>query len=540
MATTLTRTSGTRLLALVAIIATLWLLIIKVMVSQNFFALDGLPMAQRLILFFAPVLLAAAAVLGFIGFARTTNAAEAGSAGGTLGAASATAAATTASTGDPQFTLEIRRVGVTVDRFRQRALLMRLDEAGPKGTVLLTDPNDYEWSASTRMDQYGQRANNIVSYTILDWVQYWPIPTVLVGPPTNASNKDATQLGAFLGDADNGSGVGNSFYIRLSDLNTADGSEVVGKLFKLFDEHPDLPAVFVMVQDGASTRGYSATPGSPLPEFNKNGHFVPTQPDALVGLIVTRKDRVDRMIRPYATETSGTIDKSKTQYDVVKLSNFYWKEQRAYPKPGLGVSDPTNEYWQSKLPEFYKTESLNLPKGFKPNPWVPIPWTTWQLKEFDQWPVLGYLHRPVTVDLSDGHGAPAKKADKIEKLRTGWEQALATLPQGTQPERMFYDTGASTANLALLVQSLHDNKQKIDLDDPADAFDMQHRIGADTGVSSTFVQIALATMIGYGDGKTNALVNLRDPGHATITMLTPPDEASRKASPQVFSWSVPQ
>jgi hypothetical protein len=69
---------------------------------------------------------------------------------------------------------------------------------------------------------------------------------------------------------------------------------------------------------------------------------------------------------------------------------------------------------------------------------------------------------------------------------------------------------------------------------------MQHRIGADTGVSSTFVQIGLATMIGYGDGKTNALVNLREPGHATITMLSPPDEASRKAHPQAFSWSVPQ
>ncbi|WP_321818253.1 MULTISPECIES: DUF2875 family protein [unclassified Paraburkholderia] len=171
---------------------------------------------------------------------------------------------------------------------------------------------------------------------------------------------------------------------------------------------------------------------------------------------------------------------------------------------------------------------------------MPIPWTTWQLKEYDQWPVLGYLHRPVTVDLSDGHGAPAKRADKIEKLRNGWEEALATLPQGSQPERMFFDAGASTENLALLVQSLHDNKQKIDLDDPSDAFDMQHRIGADTGVSSTFVQIALATMIGYGDGKTNALVNLRDPAHATITMLTPPDEASRKANPQTFSWSVPQ
>jgi hypothetical protein len=497
-------------------------------------------MPQRLILLFAPVFLVAATILSFTGFAHTANATEAGSAGGSPGTMPGTSAGATSSSSDAQFTLEIRRLGVTVDRFRQRALLMRLDEAGPEGEVLLRDPKEYEWSSSTRWDQFTTRTNNIVSYTVLDWVQYWPIPTVLIGPPSDVSRPNAVQLGALLGEADNGSGVGNSFYIRVNDLNTADGSEVVGKLFKLFDEHPDLPAVFVMAFDGANTRGFSKTPGSPLPEFNKDGNFVPTEPDALVGLIVTRKDRVDQMMRPYATKTENILDKSKTQYDVVKLSNYYWKEQRAYPNPARGVYDPTFEYWQSKLPEFYKTEALSFPKGFKPNPWVPVPWTTWQLDEFDQWPVLGYLHRPVTVDLSDGHGAPAKKADKIEKLRNGWEQALATLPQGNQPARMFYDTGASTANLALLVQLLHDNKQKIDLDDPADAFDMQHRIGADTGVSSTFVQIALATMIGYGDGKTNALVNLREPGHATITMLSPPDEASRKAHPQVFSWSVPQ
>ncbi|WP_167336027.1 type VI lipase adapter Tla3 domain-containing protein [Paraburkholderia bannensis] len=446
---------------------------------------------------------------------------------------------TISSAGDPQFTLEIQRVGVVVDRFRQRALLMRLDEVGPKGAMLLTDPKDYEWSVMTRMLQFGRRSNNVVSYTVLDWVDYWPIPTVIVGPPMDVSNKDAEHLDGFLGDADNGSGVGNSFYIRLSDLNTSDGSEVVGKLFQFFDEHPDLPAIFVLVQDGANTRAFTSMPGGQVPGNNENGNFVPTRPDAIVALMVTRTDRVDRTIRPYTTKTRGIIDKTKTQYDVVKLSNFYWKEQRAYPKPASDVDDPGVEYWQSKLPEFYRTETLTFPKGFKPNPWVPVPWTTWQLKEYDQWPVLAYLHRPITVDLSQGRSGPAKQADRIESLRRVWQQALTTFPSGTQPERMFYDTGASTANRTLLLQSLHDNKQKIDLDDAADGFDMQRRIGADTGISSTFVQIALATMMGYGDGKTNALVNFRDPEHVTIMMISPPDEASRKARPQTFSWSAP-
>lgn len=540
MATVLTRPSGTRFLALLLIVTAVWLAIIKAMAHENLLALNGMSMPQRLLLFFAPIVVLAAGFIAYSGFTRTSNALEKGTAGATLAAGPATVAAATPSAGDQQFTLEIRRFGVTVDRFRQRALLMRLDEAGPKGAVLLSDPKEYEWSYSTRMDQFGKRANNVLGYTLLDWVDYWPIPTVLVGPPCDESDKYASRLGTFLGNADNGSGIGNSFYIRMDDLNTSDGSEVVGKLFKLFDDHPDLPAVFVFALDGAVTRGYSGTPGGKSPEFDTDGNFVPTHPDAVVGLLVTRKDRVDRMIRPYTVETEGIITNDKSQFDVVKLSNFYWKEAREYPNPAMGVSDPTVQYWQAKLPEFYKTEKVKFPTGFKPNPWVPVPWTTWQLKEYDQWPLLANLHRPVRVDLTNAQGVPAKKGEKIEKLRLGWEQALTTLPQGTQPERMFYDTGASTANLALLVQSLHDNKQHIDLDDPADAFDMQHRIGGDTGVSSTFVQIALATMMGYGDGKANALVNLRDSTHATIVMVTPPAEAARKANPQTFSWSVAQ
>ena len=96
--------------------------------------------------------------------------------------------------------------------------------------------------------------------------------------------------------------------------------------------------------------------------------------------------------------------------------------------------------------------------------------------------------------------------------------------------------GASPANLALLVQSLHDNPQPVDIDDPKDAFDMQRRIGGDTGTSLIWVLTALALTMGYGDGKTSALINLRDPLHATIVMLTPPDAASRQAHPQTFSW----
>nr|WP_057929480.1 DUF2875 family protein [Burkholderia ambifaria] len=74
-------------------------------------------------------------------------------------------------------------------------------------------------------------------------------------------------------------------------------------------------------------------------------------------------------------------------------------------------------------------------------------------------------------------------------------------------------------------------------DDPQNTFDMQRRIGGDTGTSSIGAQSALALMMDYGDGKTSALIDLRAPLHATIVMLTPPNAASRHTHPQTFSWS---
>lgn len=344
-------------------------------------------------------------------------------------------------------------------------------------------------------------------------------------------------MASHIARADNGAGIGNPMYIRLDEIHTEHGDDVVGKLFEYFDMHPDLPAAVVLVEEGLITRAYMRTPGDDyMRQSNADGNVVPKYPDSLVALLVTRKDRVDRLIRPYVVDAPEAIDRTKTQYDVIKLWNYFFAQQESYPNPSSDVYQMPWDYWQGKLAEFWKTTPLKAPAGFKPNPWVPVPWTSWQLNGYDDSPVLAYLHRPVRIDLSDGHGEPLKKGERLDKLREGWQQALDTLPAGDQPSRMLYDTGASTNNLALLVQALHDNPQHIDLDDPKDAFDMQRRIGGDTGTSSTWVQIALALMTDYGDGKTSALINLRDPLHATIIMTTPPDAASRAAHPQKFSW----
>ncbi|WP_175971641.1 type VI lipase adapter Tla3 domain-containing protein [Burkholderia sp. BCC0322] len=535
-----TRPSGRRLLtALLIVLALAWSIVLKLVTMNGYFSWETISMNQRVLVWLLPILLVTGAIAtGYTIW--TSQHASRQSDPVVMQSAVAredTAAATAAAPRDSRFTLEVRRFGVTVDRFRQRALLMRLDEAGPKGTLLLQDPKEYPWSSDTRSTAYSQRLNNVFGYTLRNWTDYWPIPVIVAGPPRNSADPLASRMSGEISEADNGAGIGNTLYIRLDEFQTEHGDDVVARAFDFFDRHPDLPAVVLLIEDGLNTRAYMRTPGGDyLDQSNKNGNFVPKQPDSFVALLVTRKDRVDRLIRPYVVDAPETIDNTKTQYDVIKLWNYFWTLQKAYWSDKTVHEEMPWDYWQAKLPEFWKTTPLKAPEGFKPNPWVPVPWTTWQLKEYDDWPVLAYLHRPVRVDLSDGHGEPLKKGERLEKLKGGWQNALQTLTPGNQPGRMFYDTGASTSQLALLVQSLHDNPQHIDLDDPKDAFDMQRRIGGDTGTSSTWVQLALALMTGYQDGKTSALVNLRDPLHATIVMLSPPDAAARQANPQTFSW----
>ncbi len=44
----------------------------------------------------------------------------------------------------------------------------------------------------------------------------------------------------------------------------------------------------------------------------------------MTALLVARSDRVDRLVRPYAVDVDDGINKDDTQYDIIKLWNFFW------------------------------------------------------------------------------------------------------------------------------------------------------------------------------------------------------------------------
>jgi hypothetical protein len=163
---------------------------------------------------------------------------------------------------------------------------------------------------------------------------------------------------------------------------------------------------------------------------------------------------------------------------------------------------------------------------------VPIRWTKWQLKEYDDAPLLGYLHRPIEVALSSAIG-PQHDSANAAAMATGWQQALATLPEGTAAQRLFFDTGSEPRHIIPFARAMsqEDTPHPLAINDPAASYDIGQRIG-NTGVSSPFVQLALALMRSYDKGGASATVNLRQPERASIIMVSPPDEARKAGNPR--------
>ncbi len=420
-----------------------------------------------------------------------------------------------------QFTLEIRGVGITVDRFRQMKIWQRLDEVNnPWQNILSQDAESYAWSDGERDLINGQRANKTFSNTLGLWVERWPIP-VLVVDSDPSEGRGLNQINR----AENGS-VAAIHLFTGAGAHSGDGGEVlVEQLFKLFDDNPTLPAAVLLGLDSQQFH----------PPYGRNEKFVPKLPDSIVGILVTRTDRVDQYIRPYVVDVPYDINKLDTQYDVIKLWNAYFDAEKEYRKTPKAFSTMPTAYWNEKVKTLIGQIDPNAnqgnmtpfwqhaKEGFKPTPWLPVRWTKWQLEDADRAPLLGYLHRPVEVTLNgDVH-------QQTQSMTDGWKAALATLPEGQAPQWLFYDTAGNDKRIIPFssAMALPDTPHKLDFSDAQHSYNLSRRV-ADTGAASPFAQLALATMRSYDKGGVSATLNLRQDGRASIIMVSPPNEKQKK------------
>ncbi|WP_258533502.1 type VI lipase adapter Tla3 domain-containing protein [Xanthomonas oryzae] len=432
-----------------------------------------------------------------------------------------------------RYVLEVRGLGLAVDRYYQEDTWRLFKEKDDNYlSVLSKDPKDYD--PNTRIGDATIAANASFGYAAKKAVERWPLPVIIIGPPKTID--DGSSMADAIAYKRQAASLGLTLFLWQEDDNTASAQATLEKLFRFFDEHPDVPEVLLVTQDGEGPRYRWKSPG--MPDKRPEAPHVPLLPDSMTALLVARSDRVDRLVRPYAVDVDDGINKDDTQYDIIKLWNFFWEKRDVFDDkferelkaegvkfPG-GPGVPKADWWIAQLPELWKQISNKGPGEFKPSPYLPVRWARWQVQQFDESPLLGYLHRPVHVPLTDEQGKPLKRAGQVEALRKGWAQAVSALPEDAKPTRVFYDTSLDREWVIPLTQALHGNAEGIELDDKHEGYNIGRRLG-NTGVSSALVQIGLAIQAGYEDDRTSATVNLTPDGYAGIVMVSPPDAASK-------------
>nr|WP_324617571.1 DUF2875 family protein [Herbaspirillum camelliae] len=437
-----------------------------------------------------------------------------------------------------KFVLEVRGMGLAIAKKSDEEIWDAIEEKANNHTSYRSlNPDDYTNSASQRLTDLSVATGLVFREGARNAVDQWPLPVFIFYPP---KSKQTSRPAGDLAGLRQQAGLGVTLLLWQEDANTYDGAEMIEKLFSFFDTHPDVPAALIFSADGSMMRSLMQTPGNvDTPEV---GHVIPAMPDSVAAFLVSRSDRVDKLIKPFAVQQRSNINKNDTEYDIVKLWNFFWKKNddrgsdsfnTLYDKQekmaGVGTPSPgvmmSATWWQAQLPELWKTISNQGPGDFKPTPYIPVRWTDWQLKQYDSAPLLGYLHRPVDVKLTDEKGQPLKTALQAAALKAGWEAATSALPENTEPKRVFYDTTGNKQWVIPLNQALMQmGTSAPHPDEVKEGYDIGARVG-DTGTSSPMVQIGLGLIASYHQGGSSATVNRRPNGMASIIMVSPPDDA---------------
>ncbi|MBP8215502.1 MAG: DUF2875 family protein, partial [Propionivibrio sp.] len=270
--------------------------------------------------------------------------------------------------------------------------------------------------------------------------------------------------------------------------------------------------------------------------------------EAMTAFVLVRRDRVDKLIRPFAVDEKFGLDYDDKTSFVNRVWRFFFSIKKRHTDSAL----PTVEEWIAEVPKLMaETKDVpvsgllpfwhGMPDGFKPSPWIPVPWTQWQLKEFDDLPTLGYLHRPQYAKYVAADGKPLPEKERVSAFSAAWQGALETLPEGKAPERMFFDAGGIQGKARCLVpmtRSLSENHPDQHWLDTSRAIDLSARLD-DTGAASPFVQIALAIIAGYRDGGVSATVNLRREDGASVLMVSPPSEPPEGRKPHPGAGQSP-
>ncbi|MYN11437.1 type VI lipase adapter Tla3 domain-containing protein [Pseudoduganella aquatica] len=469
-----------------------------------------------------------------------------------LSAAAAPKAA--AEPGRKEYVLEVIGLGVTLDKYRQKAIWQALVDGNAYTTIREMDPKKYPWSGNDKDGLSGGHEGASLENAGFEIPQFWGTPVFNAEP---LCHRIIQENGTKLAQVGITGGVGVSGMItHLFVANHHELSErpdrIVEMIFTFFDKNPDVPYVVLTSADSTPMRlAYM-----PTYTVMKNGYYVPEMPDSSAMFVLSRRERVDAM-RPFVFEdvSDGKSVAFQNANGIARrLFLTYLKLQESVPRhPDSTGLQPNSTEWLAEAakfaarPEIRGTGTISFldatslwkhhpPRDWKPTPWFPVPWNTDQLERFDALPSLGFIHRPVFVKMTDNEGKAIKhQADREAALHAGWQEALQTLPQAERaagPARVIVATANNQKQLitfhGLLRQIEADGGPEIDPSKSNQFIDTDRRLG-NTGAATFFMQMAIGVIGSYQEGGVSAAFNLRDPNEASIILVTPPSEEKRKS-----------
>ncbi|WP_420850414.1 type VI lipase adapter Tla3 domain-containing protein [Pseudomonas weihenstephanensis] len=395
-------------------------------------------------------------------------------------------------------TLDVLSLGLSVDVFRQGKTWEELEaqsknqhESLHTGSILPMDPMQYPTTADDKDMASAKREADALELGLRNFLEKWPIPTITIVRGWNPTTPNLrftpgeTQesLNVMVNDMRIPAGL---HWHRIRNMqngiicnDTPEGA--VEYVFQLFEQHPDLPALLIYVNEGISMAGALSTKDISLRSLGATSGPRQTDKltDAMVALVVGRPERVE-WLRYYAQ----------------------------YAKVNDNKIDPEFRGWGWRKP----------PVEFQPSEFIPQPWTQRAFEQWDAMQVLAKIHRPVTVSLKrPDNGERLKREALSAQLAAGWNKATDALVP--KPARLFYDGGLNSRPIAELSPALHAAHSSLDLLDSRESYDLTQRLG-DTGSASPFVGIALATMASYLNADTSVVMPMRRQDQATIIPIT--------------------
>jgi hypothetical protein len=385
----------------------------------------------------------------------------------------------------PIQSLDIVGVGITVEMLRQGQVWQTMQKMGD-ALALPTDPDKYEKSYEYRDLISEKRAANTLEWAASAFVEKWPIPSVSVWPDKlkveqfstfNPSESNYSYCYERVNDLRSPAGMHHHKIALLGAIFKDDAEEVLERAFQFMDHHPQVPVILVLATDSDYMRASTGHPNHD--KYLASGPRLPgAMSETIVALVLARRERVDAM------------------------------------RPGA--------------------------KAFTPSEFLPAPWNAEQIATFDSLPTIATIHRPIRISyLKDKDGKPTfdvkQKAKQLnpQEQQAAFQAALTNFAKHGEPARIFYDAGSAATgkHVVPLTMALHQALPQFDLFDAAHGFNIHRRLG-ETGTASPFVQWALAAMAAYKQGDVSYAVNLRQVNEATISVITPAKDKTKRNDPK--------